>query len=107
MTMTTTTTQWADPAQVATNVYHLILENDRVRVFDVRFKPGAVAKMHGHPDHVAYFISDMNLHLVLPEGAAQDISVQAGQALFIPAGPHEATNLGAAEGHALVVELKK
>lgn len=105
--MSTTTTQWADPAQVASNVYNLILENDRVRVFDVRFQPGAVAKMHGHPDHVVYIVSDANLRLAMPDGTSQDIEVKAGQALFLPAGPHETTNIGSKEGHTLVVELKK
>lgn len=105
--MTMTATKWADPAQVASNVYKLILENDRVRVFDVRFKPGAVAKMHGHPDHVVYVVSDAKLRLVMPNGTSQDIEVKAGQALFLPAGPHETTNIGSTEGHNVVIELLK
>lgn len=107
MTSTMATTQYADPAQVASNVYKLILENDRVRVFDVKFKPGAVAKMHGHPDHVVYIVSDSKLRLAMPDGTSKDFELKAGQALFMPAGPHETTNIGSAEGHTLVVELKK
>ena len=30
----------------------LMLENERVRVFSVKFKPGQKTLMHSHPDHV-------------------------------------------------------
>jgi quercetin dioxygenase-like cupin family protein len=98
---------WADPAEVASNVYHLILENDRVRVFDVRFKPGEVAKMHGHPDHVVYVVDDAKLQLATPDGDVNTFDLKAGQTLFMNAGPHETTNVGTREAHNLVVELKE
>jgi quercetin dioxygenase-like cupin family protein len=100
-------TQWADPTLVASDVYKLILENARVRVFDVRFKPGQKAEMHGHPDHVIYVLSDYTLNLMLPDGSSQQVPLTAGQTLFMGAGPHAAVNIGKTEGHALVVELKE
>ena len=99
-------TAWADPAKVAGDVYKLILENDRVRVFDVRFKPGQKAEMHGHPDHVIYVINDYTLNLMMPDGSSQEIPLKAGQTFWMNAGPHAAENIGKTEGHALVVELK-
>ena len=48
---------WPDPAIVASDVYKLLMENDRVRVFDVWFKPDQRAVMHGHPDHVVYVLA--------------------------------------------------
>jgi quercetin dioxygenase-like cupin family protein len=99
-------TQWADPTVVASEVYKLVLENERVRVFDVRFKPGQKAEMHGHPDHVIYVLSDYTLNLMLPDGSSQEVPLKAGQAIFMGAGPHAAVNIGKTEGHALVVELK-
>jgi quercetin dioxygenase-like cupin family protein len=100
-------TQWADPTVVASEVYKLILENERVRVFEVRFKPGQKAEMHGHPDHVIYVLSDYTLNLMLPDGSSQEVPLKAGQAIFMGAGPHAAINIGQTEGHALVVELKE
>jgi quercetin dioxygenase-like cupin family protein len=100
-------TQWADPTLVASDVYKLILENERVRVFDVRFKPGQKAEMHGHPDHVIYVLSDYTLELMLPDGSSQQVLLKVGQTLFMGAGPHAAVNIGKTEGHALVVELKE
>jgi quercetin dioxygenase-like cupin family protein len=98
---------WPDPAAVAADVYTLLLENDRVRVFDVRFKPGQQALMHGHPDHVVYVLADYTLNLMLPDGSSQEVPLKAGQTLWIDAGPHAAQNIGTAEGRSLVIELKE
>ena len=46
-----------DPLKAASNVYKLLNENDKVRVLRVTSKPGEVAKMHAHPDHVVYALS--------------------------------------------------
>jgi beta-alanine degradation protein BauB len=107
--MTTEATQgeWPDPTIVAADVYTLLMENDRVRVFDVRFRPGQQAVMHGHPDHVVYVLADYTLNLTVPGEASQVVPLKAGQALWIGAGPHAAQNIGASEGHALVIELKE
>ena len=45
-----------DPKDVASNVYCFIMENERVRVFNATFKPGEIAPMHHHPDHVVYVL---------------------------------------------------
>ena len=95
-----------DPAVVAKDVYKLLLENDRVRVFDVRFTPGQRAPMHSHPDHVVYIIDDATFRITGPDGKSQDLPIKAGQALFLPAGPHAVENIGKTAAHNLVVELK-
>jgi quercetin dioxygenase-like cupin family protein len=99
-------TAWPDPTRVAGDVYKLIMENDRARVFDVRFKPGQKAAMHGHPDHIIYVMSDYTLDLILPDGSKQQVPLKEGQAFWMDAGPHAAENIGKTEGHALVVEFK-
>jgi quercetin dioxygenase-like cupin family protein len=98
--------EWPDPAIVAGDVYKLMLDNERVRVFEVKFKPGQKAVMHGHPDHVVYVIDDYTLNLTLPDGKNMDVPLKAGQTIFMNAGPHAAENIGKTEGRALVVELK-
>ncbi len=95
-----------DPAIVAKDVYKLLLENERVRVFDVKFTPGQKAAMHSHPDHVVYVLDDATLRLTGADGKSQDVSIKAGQALFLPAGPHAAENVGKTSAHNLVIELK-
>jgi beta-alanine degradation protein BauB len=99
--------EYPDPKLVAGDVYKLVMENDRVRVFDVRFKPGQKAVMHGHPDHVVYVLTDGTLKLTLPDGKSQVIPLKAGQAMWIDAGPHATENVGSTEAHNLAIELKE
>jgi quercetin dioxygenase-like cupin family protein len=98
--------QYPDPTEVAGDVYHLVLENDRVRVFDVRFRPGQTAVMHRHPDHVVYALSGGTNRLLVPDGKTMDVEFKPGMALFIAAGPHETTNIGRTDVNLLVFELK-
>jgi beta-alanine degradation protein BauB len=100
-------TVWPDPAKVAADVYKMVMENDRVRVFEVGFKPGQKAVMHGHPDHLVYVLADYTLNLMFPDGKSQEVALKTGQAFWMGAGPHAAQNIGKTEGHALVVELKE
>jgi len=99
--------KYPDPAAVAGDVYHMVLENDRVRLFDVRFKPGQTAVMHQHPDHVIYALTNGTNRLLLPDGKTMDVELKPGMALFIPEGPHETTNIGKTDVNLLVFELKE
>ncbi len=99
--------EWQDALKGASNVYKLVMENDRIRVLDVKFKPGDKAVMHSHPDHLVYVLADGTLRLSLPDGSSQDFQLKAGQAVWIGAGPHATENLGKTEAHNLVVEMKK
>ncbi len=90
----------------APRAYRLLMENDRVRVLDVRFKPGEKATLHSHPDHVVYVLSDARLRLSVPDGKTMDVDLKAGQAIWIGAGPHATENVGETAAHNLVVELK-
>ena len=95
-----------DAIKGAPHVYKLVMENDKVRVLDVRWKPDDKASMHTHPDHVVHVLTDTQLKLATPDGKSQEFSLKAGQSLWIGAGPHEATYLGMTEAHLLVVEVK-
>ena len=99
--------QYPDASVAASDVYKMLMENERVRVFDVQFKPGQKAEMHSHPDHVVYVLSDYTLDLMLPDGSSQEVPLKAGQTIFMGAGPHAAKNIGKTQGHALVIELKE
>jgi quercetin dioxygenase-like cupin family protein len=96
-----------DPMHVGPNIYKLLFENDRVRVFEVRFKPGEKIAMHSHPDHVVYVLGDGKLKLSYPDGKSVEVALQAGKTLWIPAETHAAENVGATDAHSLVVELKE
>ena len=96
-----------DALQAASNVSKLIMENDRVRVFDARFKPGVKAAMHSHPDHVIYIVSGGKFKVTPLEGKPQELDLKTGQVLWMDATSHTAENLGKTDVHLLVVELKE
>jgi quercetin dioxygenase-like cupin family protein len=95
-----------DPFKVAKNVYKFIMENDRVRVLEVLFRPGDKAVMHTHPDHVVYVLKSGTLKLT-SSGKTDVLDLKTGQAIFLKAQSHEAQNTGKTDVDLLVVELKK
>lgn len=95
-----------DPLSAASNVYTFLNENAKVRVLKVVFKPGDVAKMHHHPDHVVYAVSGGRMSLT-SEGKTQELDIKAGSVMLLDAQNHEAKNIGSTTLDLLVVELKK
>jgi quercetin dioxygenase-like cupin family protein len=83
-----------DPVTVGPTIYKKVFENDRVRVLEVTFKPGAKIATHAHPDHVAYALTGGKLHITPEKGNAMDADLQPGQAMFLPAQAHAANNGG-------------
>jgi len=100
------TEKMSDPLDVASNVYKLKMENDRVRLFDVTFRIGDKAVMHHHPDHVVYVLEGGKMKLT-SEGKTDILDLKDGDAMFLNAQSHEAENIGQSTLELLVVELKK
>ena len=96
-----------DALHAASNVTKLIMENNRVRVYDVWFKPGEKAAMHKHPDHVMYIFNDGKLKMTTLQGETQEVDLKAGQAIWMDATSHTVENWGKTGVHFLVVELKE
>ena len=100
-----TTEKKQDPLKVAKNVYKFIMENERVRVLEVLFKPGDKAAMHHHPDHVIYVLKGGKAKLT-SSGKTDVLDLKTGQAIFLKAQSHEAENTGKSDLDLLVIELK-
>ena len=96
-----------DPAKVGPNIYKCTFDNERVRLCEVTFKPGAKIPVHSHPDHVAYVIRGGTLAVTGEDGKAQEFALKPGQALWLPAQSHSAVNKGKGEVKLVVVELKE
>ena len=96
-----------DPATVGPQVYKQVLDNERVRVFEVTFKPGAKIDTHSHPDHVAYVIGGGKLEITGKDGKTDKFDLKKGQAVFLPAQSHSARNTGKSTTKLVVVEIKK
>jgi len=104
---------WAqDPTKVGPDIYKSILENDRVRVNEITFKAGAHIDFHQHPDHVIYWIQSGTLRIWNKDAGGKvtdsvDVAGKAGQAMFLPACVHAATNIGKTDVKLVQVELKE
>jgi quercetin dioxygenase-like cupin family protein len=95
-----------DPLAVNPTIYNLKLNNDRVRVFVVKFKPGQSIDVHKHPDHVVYAIEGgrLMIHEVGKDPVTMDVAT--GTTLFLPAQSHSAKNMGKNTMRLLVTDLK-
>jgi beta-alanine degradation protein BauB len=97
---------WVDPAEIAPGVVKVLLDNDKVRVMDVRSKPGDKVPMHDHPTVIAYVLEDSQDRWIFPDGSVQDHDLKAGQVLYAEPFRHAEEPRGDFGVHLLVVELK-
>jgi len=95
-----------DPMVAASNVYKLLNENETFRVLEVVFRPGDIAKMHHHPEHLAYVLKGGRLRLN-SNGKTDEIDLTDGSVVFLREQNHEATNVGDSTIDLIVVESKK
>jgi|CXWL01.1.fsa_nt_gi quercetin dioxygenase-like cupin family protein len=101
---TVATTQ--DPHKVGPNIYKMKLENERCRVYEITFKPGASIAIHAHPDHVVYVVTAGTLQITEQGKAPIKLAGKPGDTFFLPAQKHSAKNIGKTTMKALVVELR-
>ena len=98
---------YPDPLVAGPNIYTKQFENERVRVSEIKFKPGDSIPMHIHIyDHFVYVIEAGQLTLSYPDGKKNAVDATVGQIMWIPKETHAATNTGPTIFRALVVEIK-
>jgi quercetin dioxygenase-like cupin family protein len=96
----------ADAVKAAPETYKMLLENARVRVLEVRGKPGFKTAMHSHPAHVGVAIRDGKFRFTTAGGQRVDAELKAGQALYLDPVEHTTEIMGTGEAHVIIVELK-
>ena len=96
----------ADAVQVAGDQYKVIVENDKVRVLEYRGGPGAETAMHGHPNTIAYAVTDIKVQFTDPDGGTMDVELGAGQGMETPPFEHSTKNTGDTDAVVLLIEIK-
>ena len=96
-----------DPAKIDPNIYKCTLENERVRLCEVTFKPGAKIALHSHPDRVVYVVGGGTLAVAGPDGKTKDYTYEPGRAFWFTESSHAAVNNGKTEVKLVMVELKQ
>jgi len=96
-----------DAVKVASDSYKVVLENDEVRVLEVRIKQGAKVEIHSHPKSVAISLNDQRLRFTFPNGKTEDADLKRGQTVWLDGISHAVENVGSEDVSSVVVELKK
>jgi quercetin dioxygenase-like cupin family protein len=96
-----------DAVKVAPDAYRVLLENDKVRVLELRIKPGEKIPMHSHRySMVAYSFGATTHKWTLPDGKTRDMHLKAGEIVWSGPFAHGAENTGKTDVHLLIVEIK-
>lgn len=96
-----------DPMKAAKNVYKkVLLENDKVRVMQVIFPPGATAAWHSHPNHSIYALTGGKIEITEKGKKTVAMDIKAGTAMYMAAVTHMAKNTGMSTIKLIVTEMK-
>jgi quercetin dioxygenase-like cupin family protein len=95
-----------DVMKVSPETHKVLVENERVRVLDVRVKAGEKVGRHSHPASVLYYLTDGQLKVTYPDGRSDARAVKAGTSTWSEAVTHSVENVGATELREVHIELK-
>ena len=86
--------------------YRIVFENERVRVYDYKDKPGDKTKMHHHDAFALYALTAFKRKLHLDNGKEIIREFKGGETIWSEAQNHIGENIGETSTHVLIVELK-
>lgn len=95
-----------DPTSTDPELYHVVFENERVRVLEYRDQPGEATHPHSHPDSVMVTLSGFKRRLRSGQKEV-DVELPAFQVRWLDAQEHSGANVGDTATHAIFVELKE
>jgi quercetin dioxygenase-like cupin family protein len=101
-----TTVVAQDAVKTSPNNTKVVLENEKVRVYEFWAKTGEKMAVHSHPDHLVYVMGGGKVKFTAADGKVTENDMKAGQAIWVPATTH---SVDAVSGdiRAVVVEIKK
>jgi len=89
------------------DMLNLLLENERVKVYELNIKSGEKTEMHSHPEYVLYPLTDSKLSIEYADGKSEQREFKCGDAGYRPAQKHTVENIGTKDARIVIVELKK
>ena len=102
-----TTVRAQDLAKVSPAQAQVMLENDRVRVLKLVYKPGEKVPLHTHPAVVVIYMTPCKSSFHSTDGEAGEHELQAGTVRWSPGTTHINENTGTTVCEVMLVELKK
>lgn len=93
-------------AQTAPTPSKSLLDNEQIRVREIKLPPGAKQPVEQRPNTFLYALTDGSIVFTPPGRKGYELTFQAGEALWLPSQETAASNEGDKEVRALIVELK-
>ena len=94
-----------DAVLVDPDHHHVVLENDRYRVYENIASLGARSPMHTHPPVVVVGVEKARLRMTAPDGKQSILDINPGQVLYLENAEH-AWEVVAGQLHIVAVEAK-
>jgi beta-alanine degradation protein BauB len=87
--------------------FHLVLENENVRVLEYVLLPGQKDRPHTHPRRIAHVMSGGTLRVGFPDGTSMVFEEKTGESSWSAPSPlHDTGNIGTTPIKMLLVEVK-
>lgn len=83
-----------------------VIENDRLRMLDVRLRPGEKVALEGLPNRLLYMMSDGALVFAPSDRMPYELTLSNGEAVWVPPLSRSIQNDTQREVRALIFELK-
>lgn len=83
-----------------------LLENEQIRVREIRMAPGAKQSSAARPNTFLYALTDGSIVFTPPGRKGYELTFKAGEALWLPSQETATANEGDKEVRALLVEIK-
>jgi hypothetical protein len=104
-----------DAVRAAREYHRVLLENEHVRVLEVRIKPGQIVPVHTHRWPAAVYVisasdfirRDDNGNLLFDSRTAGPTPTTPAAQWTEPLPPHSVVNIGSADIHLITTELKE
>jgi mannose-6-phosphate isomerase-like protein (cupin superfamily) len=98
----------AQPSELGDVATRLLLENERVKIWEMLLEPGESSALHRHTmDYVLYILEGTSIDADCPDGTTASFPVKPGQLVYIERGNTErAVNRSGTRFRELLIELK-
>jgi quercetin dioxygenase-like cupin family protein len=94
-----------DPVKLSPQLHTVKLDNEKVRVYEIRAKAGDKIALHYHPAMVVVALSNCKLKVTSADGKAQEVEVKEGDTNWSEAQSHVSQFL--TDTRLLVIEMKE
>lgn len=96
------------PTQITLGKKEVLLDNDKVQVVRLTYPPNTESGMHSHEfaSRTIYVVEGGELALISDNAISKQITLSAGQVLFVPGSTHNVKNIGTTKVVLIETEIK-